>query len=107
MTMHGTIMVFFVLTTVPLSGFGNYILPIQIGARDMAFPVLNMLSFWTTFVALMVLVSSLFVERGAPISGWTAYPPLSALGKISGPGEGAGQTLWIASIAIFCIASLL
>src|SRR4051794_17427237 len=86
LTIHGTIMVFFLLTTVPLSGFGNYFLPIQIGARDMAFPVLNMLSFWTTFVALAVLLASLFVEGGAPISGWTAYPPLSALGKIAGPG---------------------
>ena len=107
LTMHGTIMVFFLLTTVPLSGFGNYILPIQIGARDMAFPVLNMLSFWTTFVGLIVLISTMFVEGGAPISGWTAYPPLSALGKIAGPGLGAGQTLWVISIAIFCVGSLL
>ena len=77
MTMHGTIMVFFVLTTAPQSGFGNYFLPIQIGAEDMAFPVLNMLSFWTTFVALVVMVSAFFVQGGAPLSGWTAYPPLS------------------------------
>ena len=62
MTMHGTIMVFFVLTTAPQSGFGNYFLPIQIGAEDMAFPVLNMLSFWTTLVALIVMVSAFFVE---------------------------------------------
>ena len=62
MTMHGTIMVFFVLTTAPQSGFGNYFLPIQIGAEDMAFPVLNMLSFWTTFLALVVMVSAFFVE---------------------------------------------
>ena len=63
MTMHGTIMVFFVLTTAPQSGFGNYFLPIQIGAEDMAFPVLNMLSFWTTFVALVVMVAAFFVRR--------------------------------------------
>jgi cytochrome c oxidase subunit 1 len=107
LTIHGTVMVFFLLTTVPLSGFGNFILPIQIGARDMAFPVLNMMSYWTTFIALLVLLASLFVEGGAPISGWTAYPPLSALGKIAGPGLGAGQTLWICSIAIFCAASLM
>src|SRR5215470_6145065 len=62
MTMHGTIMVFFVLTTAPQSGFGNYFLPIQIGAEDMAFPVLNMLSFWTTLVALIVMVAAFFVE---------------------------------------------
>ena len=107
MTMHGTIMVFFVLTTAPLSGFGNYFLPIQIGARDMAFPVLNMLSFWITFVALVVMMAALFATGGAPISGWTAYAPLSALGSVAGPGLGTGQTLWIISIAIFCVGSLL
>ena len=106
-TMHGSIMVFMVLTTAPQSGFGNYILPIQIGAEDMAFPVLNMLSFWTTFLSLIVLVSAFFVTGGAPISGWTAYPPLSALGQIAGPGQGAGQTMWVIGLAIFCIASLL
>jgi cytochrome c oxidase subunit I len=107
LTMHGTIMVFMVLTTAPQSGFGNYFLPIQIGAEDMAFPVLNMLSFWTTFVSLVVMVAAFFVEEGAPISGWTAYTPLSALGKIAGPGQGAGQTLWVIGLAIFCAASLM
>jgi cytochrome c oxidase subunit 1 len=107
LTMHGTIMVFFVLTTAPQSGFGNYFLPIQIGAHDMAFPTLNMLSFWVTFVSMMVMVAALFVTGGAPISGWTAYAPLSAVGEIAGPGLGTGQTLWIISIAIFCVASLL
>jgi cytochrome c oxidase subunit 1 len=107
MTMHGTIMVFFVLTTAPQSGFGNYFLPIQIGAEDMAFPVLNMLSFWTTFLALVVMVAAFFVPGGAPLAGWTAYPPLSAVGALSGPGEGLGQTLWIISIAIFSGASLM
>src|SRR2546426_8400142 len=107
MTMHGTIMVFFVLTTAPQSGFGNFFLPIQIGAEDMAFPVLNMLSFWTTFLALVVLVAAFFVEGGAPLGGWTAYPPLSGLGAVAGPGQGTGQTLWVISIAIFCGASLM
>ena len=106
-TMHGSIMVFMVLTTAPQSGFGNYALPIQIGAEDMAFPVLNMLSFWTTFVSLCLLSSAFFVPGGAPISGWTAYPPLSALGEITGPGQGAGQTMWILGLAVFCLASLL
>src|ERR1700720_3274967 len=91
MIMHGTIMVFFVLTTVPQSGFGNYFLPIQIGAEDMAFPVLNMMSFWTTFLALAVMVAAFFVPGGAPLSGWTAYPPLSGAGRVTGPGEGLGQ----------------
>ena len=106
-TMHGTIMIFMVLTTAPQSGFGNYFLPIQIGAADMAFPVINMLSFWTTFVSLMVMVAAFFVAGGAPIGGWTSYPPLSALGEIAGPGQGAGETLWIVGLAIFCAASLM
>src|SRR5712675_2384551 len=106
LTMHGTIMVFFVLTTAPQGGFGNYFLPIQIGAPDMAFPVLNMLSFWTTFVAFVVMLAAFFVTGGAPLHGWTGYPPLSAL-QSAGPGEGLGADLWIASIAIFCLASLM
>src|SRR6267154_1219065 len=127
-TMHGTIMVFFVLTTAPQGGFGNYFLPIQIGADDMAFPVLNMMSFWVTFVGFLVLLLAIFAEGNltvggwisklgesfaagsgtvGPIGGWTGYAPLSALGKIAGPGQGAGVNLWIISIAIFCIGSLL
>src|SRR5436309_11601731 len=127
-TMHGTIMVFFVLTTAPQGGFGNYFLPIQVGADDMAFPVLNMMSFWVTFVGFLVLLLAILAEGNAtvggwisklgdsfaggsgtvgPIGGWTGYPPLSALGKIAGPGQGAGVNLWIISIAIFCVGSLL
>jgi len=106
MTMHGTIMVFFVLTTAPQGGFGNYFLPIQIGAPDMAFPVLNMLSFWTTFVGFIVILAAFFVAGGAPLHGWTGYPPLSALTN-SGPGEQLGADLWVTSIAIFCLASLM
>jgi cytochrome c oxidase subunit 1 len=106
-TMHGTMMVFFVLTTAPQGGFGNYILPIQIGARDMAFPTLNMLSFWATFAGLCTLTAAFFVQGGAPLGGWTGYAPLSAVGEIAGPGEGMGMNLWILSIAIFCLASLL
>src|SRR5499433_2285494 len=106
LTMHGTIMVFFVLTTAPQSGFGNYFLPIQIGAPDMAFPVLNMLSFWTTLLAYIVMLAAFFVTGGAPLHGWTGYAPLSALPS-AGPGEQLGADLWITSIAIFCIASLM
>src|SRR6202034_4847906 len=102
LTLHGTLMVFFVLTTAPQAGFGNYFLPIQIGAEDMAFPILNMLSFWVTFLALCSLVATLFVKDGPPISGWTAYPPLSAVGSDAGPGLGMGQNLWAVSIALFC-----
>jgi len=76
-TMHGTIMVFFVLTVAPQSAFGNYFLPIQIGAPEMAFPRLNMLSFWLTLLAFLCMLAAFAVPGGAPISGWTAYPPLS------------------------------
>src|ERR1700756_3123972 len=106
-TMHGTIMVFFVLTTAPQGGFGNYFLPIQIGAPDMAFPRLNMLSFWVTFLAFIAILAAFVVPGGAPISGWTGYTPLSGLGEVTGPGEGWGQTMWIISISLFCLASLL
>jgi cytochrome c oxidase subunit 1 len=106
LTMHGSIMVFMVLTTAPQSGFGNYFLPIQIGAEDMAFPTLNMLSFWTTFLSLCVLTAAFFVREGAPIGGWTAYAPLSGIPS-AGPGQGPGMTLWILGIAIFCAASLM
>src|SRR3954465_3259220 len=85
MTMHGTIMVFFVLTTVPQSGFGNYFLPIQIGAEDMAFPVPKMLSFWTTLPAPVDFMAAFSAVGGAPLHGWTGYAPLSALPN-SGPG---------------------
>src|SRR5438477_7157151 len=106
LTMHGTIMVFFVLTTAPQGGFGNYFLPIQIGAADMAFPVLNMLSFWVTALAFVVMLSAFFVAGGAPLHGWTGYPPLSALPS-AGPGEALGADLWVISIALFCIGALM
>src|SRR5436309_13257794 len=102
-TMHGTIMVFFVLTTAPQGGFGNYFLPIQIGADDMAFPFLNMLSFWVTLPAFLVLLAAIFFSGASstvgPIGGWTGYAPLSALGQIAGPGQGMSMNLWIISIA--------
>ena len=107
MTMHGTIMVFFVLTNAPFAAFGNYFLPIQIGAEDMAFPRFNMMSFWTTFVAFLVMITSFFIADGPPIAGWTSYAPLSAVGGDAGPGLRVGETLWAISIAIFCIGSLL
>jgi cytochrome c oxidase subunit I len=107
MTMHGTIMVFFVLTTAPFAAFGNYFLPIQVGAEDMPFPHFNMMSFWVTFVAFWVLIASFFVSDGPTLAGWTQYAPLSAIGAVAGPGQGMGEVLWASSIAIFCIGQLL
>jgi cytochrome c oxidase subunit 1 len=103
-TMHGTLMLFFVLTVAPQSGFGNLILPAQIGCRSMSFPRLNAASMWLTALALAVLIAAFFVPGGAPMGGWTSLPPLSAT-PLAGPGEGLGMDLWLASIAIFCIAS--
>ncbi len=102
-TMHGTIMVFFLLSLLPVSGFGNFLIPLQIGARDMAFPFLNMLSFWTVVPGAIIIIISFFVEGGAAASGWTAYPPLSAI-RSAIPGSDAGQTLWLIGM-IFFVAS--
>jgi cytochrome c oxidase subunit 1 len=107
MTMHGSLMVFFVLSVAPQSAFGAYFLPLQIGARQMTHPLLSAISFWLTAVAFLAMLAAFFVPGGAPLAGWTAYPPLSAVGASSGPGEGAGQTLWILSIAIFSAAAVL
>jgi cytochrome c oxidase subunit 1 len=103
-TFHGTLMIFFVLTTAPQSGFGNLILPSQIGARHMAFPRLNAAAFWLTAAALITLLSATFARGGGPISGWTAYPPLSAIAS-AGPGQALGMDLWLASLALFSIAT--
>jgi cytochrome c oxidase subunit I len=103
-TIHGTVMLFFVLTTAPQAGFGNLILPAQIGSHSMAFPRLNAASFWLTAVALLTLLSAAFVPGGSAISGWTAYPPLSAVAS-AGPGQGLGMDLWLGSIALFAVAS--
>jgi cytochrome c oxidase subunit 1 len=107
MTMHGTIMVFFVLTTAPFAAFGNFFLPIQVGAEDMPFPRFNMMSFWVTFLAFVVLMSSFFVGDGPTLGGWTQYAPLNSLGSVTGPGQGLGVVLWMTSIALFCVGQLL
>ena len=102
-TMHGTIMIFFVISFALLSGFGNFIIPLQIGARDMAYPFLNMLSYWTIVPACLLMLGSFFVEGGAAAGGWTAYPPLSALPDAL-PGSGLGQTLWLLAMALFIVS---
>jgi cytochrome c oxidase subunit 1 len=105
-TMHGTVLVFFVLTGGLSGTFANFLIPLQVGARDMASPFLNMLSYWFFFIASVVMFSSLFVQTGPFAGGWTAYPPLSALGDAS-PGSKVGMDLWITSMALFVVSSLL
>jgi cytochrome c oxidase subunit 1 len=99
-TMHGTVMVFFVISFALVSGFGNFIIPLHIGARDMAYPFLNMLSYWIVVPACILMLGSFFVPDGAASAGWTAYPPLSALPEAA-PGSGLGQTVWLLAMALF------
>jgi cytochrome c oxidase subunit 1 len=105
-TIHGTIMVFFVLTAALSGTFSNLLIPLQIGARDMASGVLNMISYWLFFLSSVVMIASLFVEAGPASAGWTIYPPLSALPQAI-PGSGMGMTLWLVSMSIFIASSLL
>jgi cytochrome c oxidase subunit 1 len=105
-TIHGTIMVFFVLTAGLSGTFSNLLIPLQIGARDMASGFLNMISYWLFFLSSIVMLISLFVEAGPASAGWTVYPPLSALPQ-SIPGSGMGMTLWLVSMAIFIASSLI
>jgi cytochrome c oxidase subunit 1 len=105
-TMHGTVLVFFVLTGGLSGTFANLLIPLQVGARDMASPFLNMLSYWFFFSASIVMFSSLFVQTGPASGGWTVYPPLSALGQASS-GSKIGMDLWITAMALFVVSSLL
>jgi len=105
-TIHGTIMVFFVLTAGLSGTFSNLLIPLQIGARDMASGFLNMVSYWLFFLSSAIMISSLFVESGPASAGWTVYPPLSAL-PMAQSGSGLGMTLWLISMAIFIASSLL
>ena len=106
-TMHGTIMVFFLFTAVLTGGFGNFLIPLQIGARDMAFPFLNALSYWIFLLSCIVIFSALFVAGGAPLGGWTAYAPLSAVPIAGGTNQATGMTLWITAIALFTASGLM
>src|SRR5580765_2484705 len=105
-TMHGTVLVFFVLTGGLSGTFANFLIPLQIGARDMASPFLNMLSYWFFWMASVVILTSLFLETGPAAGGWTSYPPLSALGDAS-IGSKSGMDYWITSMALFVVSSLL
>jgi cytochrome c oxidase subunit 1 len=105
-TIHGTIMVFFVLTAGLSGTFSNLLIPFQVGARDMASPFLNMLSYWFFFCSSVIMFASLFYESGPASGGWTIYPPLSAL-PTAMPGSGMGMTLWLVSMILFIASSLL
>ena len=105
-TIHGTVLVFFVLTAGLSGTFANLLIPLQIGARDMASPFLNMLSYWFFFLASIIMFSSLFVHTGPAAGGWTVYPPLSALGQ-AGDGSKIGMDLWLISMTFFIVSSLL
>ncbi len=105
-TIHGTIMVFFVLTGGLSGTFSNLLIPLQVGARDMASGFLNMLSFWFFFLSCAVMTYSVYIETGPAAGGWTVYPPLSALPQAM-PGSGLGMTLWLVSMVFFIVQSLL
>lgn len=105
-TMHGTIMIFFVLTAGLSGTFANLLIPLQVGARDMASPFLNMLSYWFFFIAGIVMLVSFFIQTGPASGGWTMYPPLSALGQAN-DGSKLGADLWLISMALFIISQLL
>lgn len=105
-TIHGTIMVFFVLTAGLSGTFANLLIPLQVGARDMASPFMNMLSYWFFLTASVIMLSSFLVQKGPASGGWTIYPPLSALPKAM-PGSGMGMTLWLISMVFFIASSLM
>ncbi|WP_159588606.1 cbb3-type cytochrome c oxidase subunit I [Chelativorans xinjiangense] len=101
-TMHGMIMVIYLLTALFLGGFGNYLIPLMVGARDMVFPYVNMLSFWVYLLAVLVLVASFFVPGGPTGAGWTLYPPQAILGGTPG-GQSWGIILMLVSLILFII----
>lgn len=102
-TMHGMIMVIYLLTAIFLGGFGNYLIPLMVGARDMVFPFVNMLSVWFYLLAVIVLMASFFVPGGPTGAGWTLYPPQAILPGT--PGSGWGIILMLVSLAIFIVAA--
>ncbi len=102
-TMHGMIMVIYLLTALFLGGFGNYLIPLMLGSRDMAFPFVNMLSFWVYLLSVLILISSFFVPNGPTGAGWTLYPPQSILEGTPG-GDGLGIVLMLVSLVVFIIA---
>jgi cytochrome c oxidase subunit 1 len=104
-TMHATIMIFFVVMPMMVGAFGNFLIPLMIGARDMAFPVLNMLSYWVFFVGTLVMLAGFFVPGGHAAAGWTAYTPLSSVPEYTGVAW--GQSLWCLSLIIIGASSMM
>jgi len=105
-TMHATVMIFFVIIPILAGAFGNFLIPLMIGAEDMAVPVLNMLSYWFMWPAFGMIGLSFFVEGGAAQGGWTSYPPLSVL-EAAAPGSLNGQNLWLLGVTFVGIASMM
>ena len=97
--MHGTIMVFLAVVPLSVGAFGNYLIPLQIGEPDMAFPRLNMASYWTYLAGGLVMLASFFVRGGAPNSGWTSYPPLADFATL-------GQTFWLIGMSLLIVSAL-
>src|SRR5207247_9250099 len=114
-SMHASVMIFFVIIPLLTGAFGNFTIPLMIGARDMAFPKLNMMSYWFMWPAFVVILSSFVVDGGAPAAGWTSYPTLanvtmparSGFQSTSGPNSGHGQVLWLVSLIFFGLSTLM
>ena len=105
-TMHASVMIFFVIIPILAGAFGNFLIPLMIGADDMAFPTLNMLSYWVMWPAFVCMIASFFVEGGAAAAGWTAYAPLSSVPQAA-PGSLGGQTLWLLAVVFVGISSMM
>jgi cytochrome c oxidase subunit 1 len=105
-TMHASVMIFFVIIPILAGAFGNFLIPLMIGAEDMAFPVLNMMSYWFMWPAFICMILSFFVEGGAGAAGWTSYPPLASV-LSAAPGSGAGQTLWLLGVVFVGVSSMM
>ena len=105
-TMHATVMIFFVIIPILAGAFGNYLIPLMIGADDMAFPTLNMLSYWFMWPAFFMIGGAFFAPGNGAAAGWTSYPPLSAVWE-SSPGSGPAQTLWLMGVTMVGISSML
>ncbi len=105
-TMHATVMIFLVIIPILAGAFGNFLIPLMIGADDMAFPALNMLSYWFMWPAFLCFGASFFVPGGAAAAGWTSYPPLSAH-PAAAPGSGMGQTLWLIGLTFVGVSSMM